>query len=81
MTTIAEPWIQQCDEYLGARTGNYNYRRVRYSNAWLMLEDLDDSHTVVDVGAGWTELDFFLRAEANWRGRYIPVDGGIATTK
>jgi hypothetical protein len=38
---------------------------------------LDDSCTVVDVGAGWTELEVCLRREGYWMGRYIPVDACI----
>lgn len=28
----------------------------------------------MDVGAGWTELDYCLRRDGLWRGRYYPVD-------
>jgi hypothetical protein len=64
------------------RTGKYEYRAVRYRAAidWMYANGLDDSMTVVDVGAGMTEFDYTLRAEYNWRGRYIPVDGGIDGT-
>ncbi len=31
-------------------------------------------HTLADIGAGRTELDYLLRAERGWRGRYVPVD-------
>jgi hypothetical protein len=41
---------------------------------------LDDSMTIFDVGAGMTEFDYCLRAEYGWRGRYIPIDGGIDGT-
>lgn len=41
---------------------------------------LSHEDTVVDFGAGWTEFDFCLRKEFDWRGRYIPVDGGIDGT-
>ena len=82
--TAATEMIHACDEYLGARTGKYEWRRERYAAAAdLMLAQpvgLEHSDTLVDVGAGWTELDYFLRAERDWRGRYVPVDGGIDGT-
>jgi hypothetical protein len=64
------------------RTGKYEYRAIRYRAAidWMISQGLDDSMTIVDVGAGMTEFDYCLRAEYNWRGRYIPVDGGIDGT-
>jgi hypothetical protein len=64
------------------RTGKYEYRAVRYRAAieWMFANGLDDSMTIYDVGAGMTEFDYCLRAEFNWRGRYIPVDGGIDGT-
>jgi hypothetical protein len=30
------------------------------------------------VGAGFTEFDYTMRTRFNWRGRYIPIDGGIS---
>jgi len=64
------------------RTGKYEYRAVRYRKAieTMFANGLDDSMTVFDVGAGMTEFDYTLRAEYNWRGRYIPIDGGIDGT-
>lgn len=76
------PTIGSCDQYLDSRTGKYEYRAVRYRAAinWMFSSGLDDTMTIVDIGAGMTELDFCLRREFNWRGRYIPVDGGIDGT-
>lgn len=73
--------IREADAYLAARTGCYQFRRVRYGAARRALErmGLDDSCTVVDVGAGWTELDYHLRAW-KWRGRYWPVDACLDGT-
>lgn len=73
---------QACDDYLAARTGNYGWRSVRYHAAiqQMLNHSLTDQMTLVDVGAGWTEFDYCLRAEYHWRGRYIPVDGGIDGT-
>lgn len=76
------PTIQNCDNYMDERTGKYEYRAIRYRAAidWMIANGLDDSMTVFDVGAGMTEFDYCLRAEYGWRGRYIPVDGGIDGT-
>jgi hypothetical protein len=74
--------IRACNDYLDARTGCYEYRRIRYLAALTAMQNigLDDSCTIVDVGAGWTELDVCLRVDGGWKGRYIPVDGGIDGT-
>lgn len=76
------PTIQNCDNYMDERTGKYEYRAVRYRRAINAMKfyGLDDSMTIFDVGAGMTEFDYCLRAEFNWRGRYIPIDGGIDGT-
>lgn len=76
------PTIKSCDNYMDERTGKYEYRAIRYRKAidTMFRNGLDDSMTIIDVGAGMTELDYCLRAEYNWRGRYIPVDGGIDGT-
>lgn len=76
------PTIQNCDNYMDERTGKYEYRAVRYRKAieTMLAEGLDDSMTIFDVGAGMTEFDYCLRVEYGWRGRYIPVDGGIDGT-
>lgn len=76
------PTIQNCDNYMDERTGKYEYRAVRYRHAIKAMYELglDDTMTIFDVGAGMTEFDYTLRAEFNWRGRYIPIDGGIDGT-
>lgn len=76
------PTIQNCDNYMDERQGKYEYRAIRYRAAieTLFFMGLDDSMTIVDVGAGMTEFDYCLRREFDWRGRYIPVDGGIDGT-
>lgn len=82
MPTAAEQHIGACDSYLNNRTGKYAWRRVRYLRALTAMQavGLDHSHTVLDVGAGFTELDYCLRADGQWRGRYVPVDGSIDGT-
>lgn len=76
------PTIDNCDEYLNSRTGKYEQRAIRYRHACNVMTDhgLTDDMTVIDVGAGWTEFDYTLRAEFGFKGRYIPVDGGIDGT-
>jgi len=76
------PTIQNCDNYMDERTGKYEYRAVRYRKAieTMFAHGLDNSMTIFDIGAGMTEFDYCLRAEYNWRGRYVPVDGGIDGT-
>lgn len=76
------PTVANCDQYMNEREGKYEYRAIRYRAAidWMIANGLDDTMTVVDVGAGMTEFDYCLRAEYGFRGRYIPVDGGIDGT-
>jgi hypothetical protein len=70
--------VADADTYLDARTGCYEWRRVRYLATLDALRScgLNDGHTIMDVGAGWTELDHTLRVDGDWRGRYVPVDAG-----
>jgi len=77
-----QPTVQNCDNYMDERTGKYEWRAVRYRRAIeeMYRNGLDDSMTIFDVGAGMTEFDYTLRAEYDWRGRYIPIDGGIDGT-
>lgn len=81
MTTWT-PTVGNCDDYMESRTGKYEFRAIRYRHAIeaMMSHGLDDSMTIFDVGAGMTEFDYTLRAEYGWRGRYIPIDGGIDGT-
>lgn len=76
---MSAKFIQDCDQYLGERTGCYEYRRERYAPTVREMQriGLSDSDTVYDIGAGMTEFDYCLRTEGNFKGRYIPVDGCI----
>lgn len=81
MTTF-NPTVSECDDYLASRTGSYEYRSVRYeaAAAELTAMGLSDTDTVVDIGAGMTEFDYHLRTTRHFKGRYIPIDGGIDGT-
>lgn len=74
--------VADCDEYLNARTGKYEWRAIRYRAAatTMIMNGLTNDDTIMDIGAGWTEFDYCLRKEFDWRGRYIPIDGGIDGT-
>ena len=74
--------ILRADAYMQSRTGCYEYRAVRYGAAGdeMVRLGLTDTDTVYDLGAGMTELDYTLRVDFGWRGRYIPVDQGIDGT-
>lgn len=76
------PTVGNCDDYLADRTGRYEFRAVRYRHAIeaMRANGLDDTMTIFDIGAGMTEFDYCLRKEYDWRGRYIPIDGGIDGT-
>lgn len=54
----------------------YAERAARYATAAdrLTAGGLCDLHTLADIGAGGTELDYLLRTQHGWRGRYLPVD-------
>lgn len=73
-------FINQCDNYLGCRTGKYEWRQVRYRAAGDAMFPISNDDTIFDLGAGMTELDYCLRVDYDWRGRYIPIDGGIDGT-
>lgn len=77
-----DEFIASCDHYMGARTGKYEWRRIRYRAALGAMQQigLTDEDTIVDVGAGWTEFDYCLRTEGSSRCRYIPVDGAFDGT-
>ncbi len=72
-------WMDRWEQYLASRAGRYEWRCARYRKAAICLAigGLGHSDTIVDVGAGWTEFDYYLRRELDWRGRYVPIDGAI----
>jgi hypothetical protein len=74
--------MRQCEEYTRTDRRPYHERASRYLTASDRLHrgGICDRDVLVDVGAGCTELDFCLRTEHRWRGRYVPVDGWIDGT-
>lgn len=64
------------------RKGCYEYRAVRYRATAdkLFEQGLNNNDTICDIGAGWTEFDYCLRKEYDWRGRYLPIDAGMTKT-
>lgn len=74
--------IAQSEEYLRGHTSLHFERagRFRAASERLRTSGLDDSDILVDVGAGFTELDFHLRADYGWRGRYVPLDAWVDGT-
>ena len=71
-----------CLEYLGERTGTYEWRCLRYAAAWdrLLEMGLRSSDLIVDVGAGMCDFDRYARQVRNFDGRILPVDGAIDGT-
>jgi hypothetical protein len=71
--------IAQAEEYLRGHVSLHFERAARFRAASERLRagGLDDSDLLVDLGAGLTELDYALRAEYGWRGRYVPMDAWV----
>lgn len=68
--------------YMDERSGRMEYRFIRYAfvaDALFKL-GLVDNNLIVDVGAGYCDFDFYMRAVRGWKGRYLPVDGCIDGT-
>lgn len=63
-------------DYGGRAT--YPEREGLYAWVYAMLQGLglSDGDTVLDVGAGYCDLDVYLRSQG-WFGRYVPVDACI----
>ncbi len=74
--------IAQAEEYLMGHVSLHFERAARFRAASerLRAHGLADSDILIDLGAGHTELDFFLRKEYGWRGRYVPMDAWIDGT-
>lgn len=74
--------IEQAEEYLRGHTSLHFERagRFRAASERLRSSGLDDTDILVDLGAGLTELDYYLRGEYGWRGRYVPLDAWVDGT-
>lgn len=77
---VSDPQVRiaVADYYLSQRTGRYEWRCERYDAAIDAMKalGLDDSSTVFDVGAGWTEFGARM-VEHGVKCRYVPVDACI----
>ncbi|AZM48764.1 hypothetical protein DMB38_25970 [Streptomyces sp. WAC 06738] len=74
--------MDHCTAYNSEGRRPYDERKARYQVAAEQLHrsGLNNEDTLMDLGAGGTELDYCLRREHDWRGRYVPVDGWIDGT-
>jgi hypothetical protein len=73
----------RCTEYLANRRATYEERKRRFRDvAQVLVREigLASGDTLVDLGAGHCQFDFFLRAEIGWMGRYVPIDGSFDGT-
>ena len=74
-----DKWVK----YMRDRVGDYAFRsRTRYKSVAIELAvlGLSDEHLLVDVGAGTTQFDYFLRTDMGFNGRYLPVDATLDGT-
>ena len=74
--------IQTWTHYRDTRRGTYEFRaQTRYRDVAdrLFAMGLNNSHTVVDVGAGSCQFGRYLR-ERGFQGEYMPVDAVIDGT-
>lgn len=71
-----------CVRYLNERTARIEYRFPRYAAVAdeLYAYGLNDNALLCDLGAGWGDFDFYLRAVRGFKGRYLPVDGALDGT-
>lgn len=63
--------------YLNERTGKYRFIRYATVADELFAHGMNDTHLLVDLGAGMCDFDFYLRTVRGWKGRYLPVDLSI----
>lgn len=71
--------MARSEEYLRGHRSLHFERAARFRATGDRLRNagLNDSDILVDLGAGMTELDYYLRAEYGWRGRYVPLDAWV----
>jgi hypothetical protein len=75
--------MSKWQHYMETRTADYGFRcRTRYKAALdrLFTMGLNNSHTVVDVGAGTCQFGRYLRETGNFQGEYMPIDAVIDGT-
>lgn len=71
-----------CADYLAKRTGSFAFRCKRFEAVHRHLKALGLAHTdtIIDIGAGTCEFDFYLRTGQGWPGIYVPIDGAVDGT-
>lgn len=74
--------IALAEEYLRGHRSLAFERQNRFLAAAdrLRHHGLSDADLLYDLGAGYTELDYHLRVQHGWRGRYVPVDAWVDGT-
>jgi hypothetical protein len=82
LTEEEQRLMDRCSTYIRVDRRPYSERKARYQVASDRLHrgGFCDRDILMDLGAGGTELDYCLRTEHGWRGRYAPVDGWIDGT-
>lgn len=82
LTEAQQHMMDRCSAYIRVDRRPYSERKARYQVASDRLHrgGFCDRDILMDLGAGGTELDYCLRTEHGWRGRYAPVDGWIDGT-
>ncbi|MFF8443353.1 phosphopantetheine-binding protein [Streptomyces californicus] len=68
--------IAMAEDYLRGHKSLHHERASRFQAASdrLRARGLSDEHVLIDLGAGYTELDYVLRSSYGFRGRYVPAD-------
>src|ERR1041385_2475220 len=80
-TSTTETTLSTCRNYIESRKSCFEFRAIRYEAVREMLctFGLNDSHTIIDIGAGDGEFGKYLR-NCGFKGKYIPVDGMLDGT-
>ena len=74
--------FEQAEKYLQARTGKYEWRCIRYNHVYDLMVNmgLNNDDLIIDIGAGYGDMDYFLRHTCHFKGRYLPIDAALDGT-
>jgi hypothetical protein len=75
--------VEKWTMYMLDRKGDYAFRsatRYRAVADKLFEMGLNDTHVLMDVGAGSCQFMHYLSRERDWTGRYLPVDAVLDGT-